>query len=123
MGMTIANNNAAALALNEVNKANNKLASTLEKVASGMKICGADDDASGYAISEKMRVKIRGLGQDVQNVQNGKALLSVASGGIQSIVDELRTLKELAINSANDHNNTLDRAALQEEFDQRKARV
>ena len=123
MAMVIMNNGAAMQALKETNKNSNKLSKDLQKVASGMKINGAGDGAAEYAISERMRAKVRGLNQDIQNIQNGTALLGVASGGIQSIVEELRTLKELAINSANDHNNTLDRAALQEEFNQRKANI
>ena len=119
----VAHNSSSALALGELNKNTEKLAKDLKKISEGVKITGASDDASGYAISEKMRVQIRGLGQDVQNVQNGTSLLNVASGGVQDIVDELRTLKELAINSANDHNSEIDRKTLQKEFDQRKAHI
>lgn len=123
MSMVLAHNNAAMQALHENQKNSNRLSKDLQKVASGMKINGAGDSAAEYAISEKMRTKIRGLAQDIQNVQNGRALLSVADGGIQSIIDELRSLKELAINSANDHNSSIDRATLQEEFNQRRANI
>lgn len=123
MAMTVANNNGGALALGELNKNNNKLSKDLKKVASGMKLNSAGDDASGYAISERMRVQLRGLNQDIMNVQNGRSLLAVADGGIQNIIDELRSLKELAINSANDHNSDQDRATIQKEFDQRKAQI
>ena len=50
-------------------------------------------------------------------------MLRVAEGGVQSIIDELRTLKELALNAANDHNTDLDRATIQKEFDQRRANI
>ena len=70
-----------------------------------------------------MRAQIRGLNQDTQNVQNGKSLLRVAEGGIQSIIEEIRTLKELALNSANDTNTDLDRATIQKEFENRKANI
>ena len=123
MAMVLTHNNAAMQALHENQKNSNELSKDLKKVASGMKINGAGDSAAEYAISEKMRTKIRGLDQDIQNVQNGRALLSVADGGIQSIIDELRSLKELAINSANDHNSSIDRATLQEEFNQRRANI
>lgn len=123
MAMVLTHNNAAMQALHENQKNSNKLSKDLKKVASGMKINGAGDSAAEYAISEKMRTKIRGLAQDIQNVQNGRALLSVADGGIQSIIDELRSLKELALNSANDHNSSIDRATLQEEFNQRRANI
>lgn len=121
--MIVANNNMAALAMAEVNKNSNNLKKEIQKATSGIKINSARDDASGYAISEKMKVRIRGLDQDVQNVQNGRALLKVADGGMQVIIDELRCLRELAINSANDHNSDADRLILQREFDQRKATI
>ncbi len=123
MAMTIMNNTGAMLTLGQLNKNISKAGKELKKVSSGMKLNSAGDDASGYAISEKMRVRIRGLYQDEQNVKNGKALLHVAEGGIQNIVDELRSLKELALNSANDHNTDLDRVTIQKEFDSRKANI
>ncbi|MBR1395931.1 MAG: VWA domain-containing protein, partial [Selenomonadaceae bacterium] len=95
----------------------------LQKVASGQKINSAADDASAYGISEQMRVQIRGLDQDVQNVKNGTNMLQTALGGINNIVDELRSLKELAINAANDSNTDLDRMTIQKEFDQRRATI
>jgi len=123
MAMTIMNNPSAMLTLGQLNKNVSKVTKDLKKLSSGMKLNDAGDDASGYAISERMRVRIRGLNQDEQNVKNGKALLHVAEGGIQNIIDELRSLKELALNSANDHNTDLDRATIQREFDNRKANI
>ena len=123
MAMTIMNNTGAMLTLGQLNKNISKVGKELKKVSSGMKLNSAGDDASGYAISEKMRVRLRGLNQDEQNVKNGKSLLHVAEGGIQNIVDELRSLKELALNSANDHNTDLDRATIQKEFDSRKTNI
>ena len=121
--MAIAANNSSALILGELNKTTNKLAKSLEKVAGGMKINSAADDSAQFAISEKMREQIRSLEQDSQNVQNGSCLLKVAESGINNIVDELRNLKELAINSANDHNTDRDRATIQKEFEQKMANI
>lgn len=123
MSMVIKNNMSAQLTLGELNKNNNKRSKELKKVSTGTKITGAEDGASEYAISERMRVQIRSLNQDVQNSQTGKSLLRVAEGGIQNIVDELRALKELALNSANDHNSDLDRAILQKDFEQKSANI
>ena len=123
MAMTIMNNTGAMLTLGQLNKNISKVGKDLQKVSSGMKLNSAGDDASGYAISEKMRVRIRSLDQDEMNVQNGASLLKVASGAIDSIMDELRGLKELALNSANDTNTELDRATLQKEFDHRRANI
>lgn len=118
MAMVIKNNMAAQMALGELNKNNNKLSKSLRKVASGMKINSAEDDASGYAISERMQVQIRGLGQDIRNAQNAVSMLKVAEGAAQSTIDILRTLKEKAINAANDTNTDADRATIQKEVNQ-----
>ncbi|WP_318253491.1 flagellin [Selenomonas sp. AB3002] len=94
------------------------LAKSLKKVSSGMKINSAADDASGYAISERMRVMVRSLDQADQNAQNGQSMMKVAEGAVSSTVDILKTMKEKAINAANDSNTDSDRAAIQKELDQ-----
>ena len=123
MSMVVKNNIAAQMVLGELNKNNNKLGKALEKVSSGQKINSAKDGASNYAISEKMRVEIRSLAQDKQNVQNSSSLLKIADGSINNIVEELRNLKELAINAANDTNTDGDRATIQKEFTQKMSNI
>jgi flagellin len=83
-----------------------------------MKINSAADDASGYAISERMRVQIRSLDQANSNTQNGNSMMKVAEGAVSSTVDILKTLKEKVINAANDTNTDDDRATIQKELDQ-----
>ena len=123
MSMVVKNNIAAQLVLGQLNKNQRKLEKELSKVSSGQKIIGAKDDASGYAISEKMREQIRSLTQGNQNVQNGSSMLKVAAGGVDNIVEELRNLKELAINAANDTNTDVDRKTMQKEFQQKMANI
>ena len=123
MAMVIKNNIAAQLVLGELNKNSDKLRKSLEKVSSGQKINSAKDDASNYVISEKMREQVRSLSQDNQNVQNGSSLFKIADGGINSIVEELRNLKELAVNAANDTNTDIDRQTIQKEFRQKYANI
>ena len=118
MAMAIKNNMAAQSALGELKKNNDKLGKDLKKVSTGMKINGAGDDASGYSISERMRVQLRGLNQDNQNAQNATSLLKTADGAISSTVDLLKTMKEKAINAANDTNTDTDRATIQKEINQ-----
>lgn len=123
MSATVKNNLSAMKTLNTLNKNTGKLSKQLKKVSSGLRINNAGDDAAGYAISERMRVRIRGLEQDERNVQTGISLLKVAEGGIQQVIDEIRSLRELSINAANDHNSDADRAIMQKEFDQRRAHI
>ena len=118
MAMVVKNNISALNTLNTMTRNNNALSKSLEKVSSGMKINGAADDASGYAISEKMRVQIRGLDQANQNAQNGNKLLKTAEGAVSSTVEILKTLKEKVINAANDTNTTEDREIIQKELNQ-----
>ena len=112
MSMLLTHNFAAQTALGELNKNTSQVGKMLAKIATGEKVTGAKDNAAAYAISERMREKIRTLEQDTQNVQNGASLLKVASGGVERIVDELRTIKELAISAANDTNTAEDRATM-----------
>lgn len=111
-------NGAAAQSLITLGNNNSRLNKALAKISSGMKINSAGDGAAEYAISERMRVQIRGLGQDVQNAQTGQNILRTAEGAAQSTIDILKTLKEKAINAANDHNTDLDRATIQKEVDE-----
>ena len=84
MAFTIMNNSSAMLALGETNKNNTALSKSLKKVSSGMRLNSAGDGASDYAISEKMRVMIRSLNQDEENVKKGINLINTAEGGIFS---------------------------------------
>ncbi len=118
MAMVVKNNKESINTLNTLNKNSAALSKSLQKVSSGMKINGAADDASGYAISEKMRVRIRGLDQAKANTQNATSMLKTAEGALQSNIDIMKTLKEKAIDAANDTNTDMDRATIQKEIDQ-----
>jgi len=118
MAMVVKNNMSAVRTLNTLNSNSNALQKSLKSVASGMKINSAQDDASGYAISERMRVRIRSLDQANQNTQNDSSLMKTAEGAVGNTVEILRALKEKAINAANDSNTDEDRATIQKEIDQ-----
>ena len=118
MAMVVKNNMTAVNTLNILNKNSSALSKSLQKVSSGMKINSAADDASGYAISERMRVQIRSLDQANQNTQNGSSMMKVAEGAVSSTVEILKTLKEKAVNAANDSNTDSDRLTIQKELDQ-----
>jgi flagellin len=118
MGMVVKNNLSAVRTLNILNQNSTALNKSLAKVSSGMKINSAQDDASGYAISERMRVRMRSLDQANQNAQNDSSLMKTAEGAVANTVEILRTLKERAINAANDSNTDEDRATIQKEVNQ-----
>lgn len=93
-------------------------AKAIEKLSSGLRINRAGDDAAGLSISEKMRGQIRGLQQASRNAQDGISLIQTAEGAMNESHAILQRMRELAVQSANDTNVTVDRDALQKEFGQ-----
>jgi flagellin len=80
-----------------------------------LRINRAGDDAAGLAISEKMRGQIRGLEMASKNAQDGVSLIQTAEGALNETHSILQRMRELAVQAANDTNDTSDRAQLQEE--------
>lgn len=108
-------------ALNTHNKLSSATAAqgkSMEKLASGLRINKAGDDAAGLAISEKMRGQVRGLDQASRNAQDGISLIQTAEGALNETHDILQRMRELATQSANDTNTLTDREELQKEFTQ-----
>ena len=118
MAFVIKNNMDSVNALKNLTKNNEAQNKDLKKLSSGEKITGAGDGASEYAISERMRVQVKSLDQDDRNAQNGISILNVASGAVESTINILRTMKEKAIDAANDSNSDADRAMIQKVIDQ-----
>lgn len=116
--MVINFNNAAEFSrrMEGINTAN--VLKTSKELSSGMRINSAADDASGLAVSEKMRSQIRGLNQASRNVMNGVSMLQTAEGYMQSTTDILQRIRELAVQSANGIYSDEDRAMLQTEVEQ-----
>ncbi|MCL2759467.1 MAG: flagellin [Treponema sp.] len=94
------------------------LSKNMEKLSSGMQINRAGDDASGLAVSEKMRSQIRGLQQAERNIQNGVSFIQASEGYLQGTQDILHRLRELAVQSANGIYSDEDRMQIQVEVSQ-----
>ena len=118
MTMTVKNNLSAINTLNQLDRNQSDLTKQLQKLSSGMNLNTAKDSPSAYAISERMRVQIRGLDQDLKNTQNARALMNTAEGAVQSTIEILKTFKDKALDAANDTNTDVDRATIQRELDQ-----
>ena len=137
MGMVVRTNAMAINANNALNKNNSSVSKNLEKLSSGMKINRAADDASGLAISEKMKAQIKALDTASTNAQDGVSLIQTAEGYMGEVHDMLNRIVELAEKSANgtyetkatgaadeDFGNAgTDRQALQDEVDQLTAEI
>ena len=88
---------------------------SMEKLSSGMRINRAGDDASGLAVSEKMRAQIRGLNQASENAQNGISFIQTTEGYLQETTDIVQRIRELAVQSSNGIYSAEDRMQIQVE--------
>jgi len=92
-------------------------AKSSEKLSSGYRINRAGDDAAGLKISEKMRSQIRGLNKASSNAQDGISLIQTAEGALNEAHSILQRMNELAVQGANDTNESIDRDAINQELD------
>lgn len=123
MAMYINTNVPSLTAQRYLGQTNNAVAKSLERLSSGLRINSASDDASGLAISEKLRGQISGLKRASLNAQDGISLLQTAEGGLQNIQDMLQRMRELAVQAGNGTYTTNDRAEIQKEVDQLKEEI
>jgi len=115
----IINHNISAINANRVLKINGlNTQKDMEKLSSGMRINRAGDDASGLAVSEKMRSQIRGLIQAEKNAENGISLIQTAEGYLQESQDILQRIRELSVQSSNGIYTAEDRMYIQVEVSQ-----
>jgi flagellin len=115
----IINHNMSAMYANRqlgVNGA--EIGKNIEKLSSGMRINRAGDDASGLAVSEKLRSQVRGLNQAVRNIENGVSFIQTTEGYLQESQDILHRMRELAVQSANGIYSSEDRMQIQVEVSQ-----
>ena len=118
MGMVVRTNTMAMNANRQLSMNNSQVAKSLEKLSSGFRINRAADDASGLAISEKMKAQIKGLEQASANSQDGISLIQTAEGGLTEVHNMLNRMVELATKSANGTiRDDVDREAIQTEVD------
>ena len=120
----IINHNMSSLYADRVlNISNDSIMKNMEKLSSGERINRAGDDASGLAVSEKMRSQIRGLNQASKNIQNGVSFIQTTEGYLQETTDILQRVRELAVQSANGIYSDEDRMQIQVEVSQLVAEV
>ncbi len=120
----IINTNLASLnAQRNLNTSQSSLQSALQRLSSGLRINSAKDDAAGLGIADRFNSQIRGLNQATRNANDGISLAQTAEGALGTIGDNLQRLRELAVQSANATNTSIDRAALQAEVDQLVAEI
>lgn len=123
MAVSIYNNLMSLNAQRHITSTNNLLGKSLERLSSGLRINHASDDASGMAISEKLRGQISGLKRSIMNAQDGISMLQTAEGALEEVSSMLQRMRELAVQAANGTYTTNDRVELQKEVEQLKSEI
>ncbi|MEA5010180.1 MAG: flagellin [Angelakisella sp.] len=124
MGMVVRSNIMAMNANRQLGMNNTAVGKSLEKLSSGFRINRAGDDASGLAISEKMKAQIKGLETASANSQDGISLVQTAEGALTEVHSMLNRMTELATKSANGTmDDSVDRVSLQKEVDALKSEI
>ena len=121
--MVINHNMSAMYSQRSTNLTNVAAQKNMEKLSSGLKINRAGDDASGLAVSEKMRSQIRGLNKASENAQNGLSFIQTTEGYLQETTDIIQRIRELAVQASNGIYTEEDRMQIQVEVSQLIAEV
>jgi flagellin len=121
---SVINTNVLSLnAQRNLSKSDSSLATALQRLSSGLRINSAKDDAAGLAIANRFTTQIRGLNQAVRNANDGISLAQTAESALDELTNNLQRIRELAVQAANSTNSASDRAALDQEVQQRLAEV
>ena len=116
MPQTINTNLASLNAQRSLNTSQGSLATSMQRLSSGLRVNSAKDDAAGLAIAERMSTQVRGMNVAMRNANDAISLSQTAEGALGKVGDLFQRMRELAVQSANGTNDTDDRASLNEEF-------
>lgn len=114
-GLRIVTNVPSLIAQRHINNTSIRIQSSVERLASGLRINKAADDAAGLALSERIRTQVNGLEAAQRNAQDGLSVVQIAEGGLSGIADMIQRIRTLAIQAASDQFTTADRALIQVE--------
>ncbi len=118
MAQVINTNTMSLNAQRNLSTSGSSLATTIQRLSSGLRINSAKDDAAGLAISERFTTQIRGLDVAIRNANDGISLAQVAEGSLSEVGNNLQRIRELAVQASNATNSASDRKALQAEVTQ-----
>jgi flagellin len=120
MSLVLNTNLSSLVAQNSLTSSGSQLSTALQQLSSGLRINTAADDAAGFAISQSMTSQINGINQAARNANDGVSLAQTASGSLQEVVNDLQTMRDLAVQSLNATNSSIDRSDLDAQFQQLK---
>ena len=116
MALTINTNVSSLNSQRALNNTQNSLATSLQRLSSGLRINSAKDDAAGLAVAERIKAQVSGFNVAIRNANDAISLMQVADGGAAQVSDNIQRMRELAVQAANGTLNSGDRANLQVEF-------
>jgi len=123
MALMINTNTMSLNAQRNLASSQSSLATSLQRLSSGLRINSAKDDAAGMAIATRMTTQINGLNQAARNANDGISLAQTTEGALQEVTNNLQRIRELAVQAANSTNSSSDRAALDQEVQQRLSEI
>lgn len=121
--MRINTNVSALIANHNLNKSDNALGKSMQRLASGLKLNRAEDDSAGFAIASKMHTQINSINQTGRNGNDGISVVQTAEGAVNEIESILQRIRELSVQGANGTNSDDDRAAIQKEVESLKEEI
>ena len=123
MPQTINTNMASLNAQRNLSMSQSSLATSMQRLSSGLRVNSAKDDAAGLAIAERQNAQIKGINVAIRNANDGISLAQTAEGALATITDALQRMRELSVQAQNGSNGTGDRANLDTEYQQLSAEI
>ena len=123
MPLTINTNIASLDAQRNVMSSQSSLATSMQRLSSGLRINSAKDDAAGLAIAERMNSQVRGMNVAIRNANDGISLSQTADGALSQVGDSLQRMRELAVQARNSTNSSSDKDSLNKEFSQLQSEI
>ena len=123
MPMTINTNMVSLNAQRNLSTSQMSLATSMQRLSSGLRVNSSKDDAAGLAIADRMNAQIRGTNVAIRNANDGISLAQTAEGALATVTDALQRMRELAVQAQNGSNGTSDRANLDTEYQQLSAEI
>ena len=118
MALTVATNTGALMAQAAASSVNKEMELSMERLSTGKRINSASDDAAGVSIASRLSSEVRGTNQAIRNAMDAQSMIDTAEGGHKEVEDILQRMRELAVQAANDTNDTTDRTQIKTEFDE-----
>jgi flagellin len=123
MSMSVNTNLFSMNAQRNLSKSQSSLATSMQRLSSGLRINSAADDSAGLAISQRMNAQVRGMNVAIRNANDGISLAQTADGALASVGDSLQRMRELAVQARNSTNSDSDKESLNLEFSQLSSEI